>query len=370
MARILVLSRRSITNPLSGGAGRYIHEIFRRLSTSHSITILTGGSKEQRSVEEIDGITYRRFSEPFQRVLLPIRYVTKFSRQTDLLVDNADVGIPWLSPLYTRVPRITIIHQLVREIFYDEFPRPVSDLGFGLEPLMYRIYSRSKIVAASQSTARDLMHCGVPYDNIDVVEPGCSNPGFERPELRERSPWTIGCVSRLMKYKGLQFAFSALSKLRESLPDVKLLVAGSGPYQQELSRMAREMGVSHHVNFLGRLSEECKFKLYGQSRVAIYPSYREGFGISVIEANSMGTPVVGWDVPGSRDSIVNGTTGLLAPFPNEIAFADRLSTLLTDDATWLSLSDRALKWAQEHSWDRSAEKFERVIENKLSGFES
>src|SRR6266480_1923256 len=100
MARIVVLSRRSITNPLGGGAGRYVHEIFRRLAARHSITVLSGGANGSKSVEEIDGITYHHFPQSFHRILLPIRYVANFAKKTDLLIDNSDVGIPWLSPLY------------------------------------------------------------------------------------------------------------------------------------------------------------------------------------------------------------------------------------------------------------------------------
>ena len=366
MSRIVVLSRRSITNPLSGGASRYVHEVFRRLATRHSISVLSGGANGSSSVEEIDGITYHQFPGASHRILLPIRFITKFAKDCNVLIDNSDVGIPWLSPLYSRLPRITLIHQLVRELFYDELPRPFSDVGFTLEPLMYRLYCKSKIVAASQSTARELTQCGIPWRNIDVIEPGCADPDIPPTSLAGRSDATIGCVSRLVKYKGLHLAFRALSKVITEFPDVKLLIAGSGPYQPELSKIAESLGISKNIQFLGRISEQSKFKLYGQSRLAIHPSFREGFGISVIEANSMGTPVVGWNVPGSRDSIVDGTTGLLAPFPDEAAFADRITKLLTDDETWLNLSDCARKWAHEHSWDKSAEKFERAIETGIS----
>jgi len=365
MVRIVVLSRRGITHPMSGGAGRYIHEIFRRLSTQHSVTILSGSVASRPSVENIDGVTYRNFPGAFHRVLLPIRYIAKFAGKVDLLVDNSDVGMPWLSPIYSRVPRIAIIHQLVREIFYDELPRPLSDIGFALEPWMYRLYSNSRIVAASRSTARDLLNCGMQSENIDVIEPGCTNLGFHRLALTERSSKTIACVSRLMKYKGLQFALKAFMKVIERSPDAKLVVAGYGPFHQQLSRMANNLGLSGNVSFLGRISDDSKFKLYGETRVAIYPSHREGFGISVMEANSVGTPVVGWNVPGSRDAIVDGTTGLLAPFPDHEAFADRITMLLNDDKTWNKLSDSAWQWAQEHSWDKSAKEFERIIESTL-----
>src|SRR2546428_11434373 len=103
MARIVILSRRSIRHPLSGGAGKYVHEIFRRLTDRHTITILSSGGGLSNPIENIDGITYRHFSELFYRTLLPLRYASKLATKTDLLIDNSDVGIPWLSPLYTRV---------------------------------------------------------------------------------------------------------------------------------------------------------------------------------------------------------------------------------------------------------------------------
>src|SRR5207245_10167511 len=128
------------------------------------------------------------------------------------LVYNGDVGIPCFSSLYSRIPIITIIHQLVREIFYDELPRPLSHLGYALEPLLYRLYSKSKIVAVSQSTARDLIDCGISKRNIEVISPGCTNPSLPRTSLTDRDPNTIVCVTRLMKHEGLQVDINAHRK--------------------------------------------------------------------------------------------------------------------------------------------------------------
>jgi len=168
-----------------------------------------------------------------------------------------------------------------------------------------------------------------------------------------------------MKYKGLQLAFEAFSKVVKESPDARLLVAGSGPYQDQLARISVALGISKNVKFLGRVSETSKFKLYGESRIAISPSHREGFGISVIEANSVGTPVVGWDVPGMRDSILNGSTGMLVPFRDQSAFAHHITRLLTDDSLWASMSQNALQWARKHSWDHSANEFGDAIERTL-----
>jgi len=168
-----------------------------------------------------------------------------------------------------------------------------------------------------------------------------------------------------MRYKGLNFGLKAFANVVKTLPDASLILAGTGPYEQQLSRLCSELGLTENVTFVGRVSDESKFKLLRHARVVISPSRREGFGISVLEANSVGTPVVGWNVPGLTDSVVHDVTGLLATYPDLEEFADKLKMLLSDDPIWNRLSSNAWKWALEHSWDQSALQFERVIEETL-----
>src|SRR2546427_4936460 len=357
MERITVLSRRGIGHPLSGGAGRYVHEIFRRLTSRYSVTVLCSGGATSPPEQEIDGITYRHFPGTFYRVFLPARYLVKFAPKTDLLVDNGDVGIPWFSPLYSRIPRITIIHQLVREIFYSELRRPLSSVGFLIEPSLYRLYSRSVIVAVSQSTAQDLYQFGISKRQIHVVRPGCNQNHSSRRPMSDRSFGAVTCVSRLRRYKGIQYALRAFRLVVENNPSAVLKVVGSGPYESQLHELAKEIRIEKSVQFLGQVSENEKFDLLSDSQVMVHPSMREGYGISVIEANSVGTPAVGWDVAGTRDSIINGKTGLLAPFPDERALAKKLETLLNDDSTRSRLSSQAFDWARMHSWEASASQF-------------
>jgi len=364
MERIVILSRRNIMHPSAGGASVYVHEIFRRLADRYDITVLSGSAEPSRP-REIDGISYVPINMPLIRAFLPVKYLLTFSKKADLLIDNGDVGIPWCSPAYAKIPRIAIIHQLIKEIFYYEMPRLLADFGHALEPLVYRLYRGTRIVSVSKSTAEDLYGFGVPRTNISIIEPGCSNHN-RRPSLEERSTATISCVCRLVRYKGLQFALHILPDVMRKYPTIVLDVVGFGPYARELQEAANDLGLSKNVHFHGKVVESRKFALYGRSRVAILPSVREGYGLSVLEANSVGTPVVGWDVPGLRDSVLNDTTGFLARFPDTDAFASRIGTLLEEDGIWQNLSDNAWEWAQRHSWDSSATKFRAVIEDVLS----
>jgi len=169
-----------------------------------------------------------------------------------------------------------------------------------------------------------------------------------------------------MQYKGLQFAIEAIGRIQKELPDIKLEIAGSGPYREELEKFASRVGVDSNVTFLGSVSEQRKLKLYRESRAIILSSIREGYGLSVIEANSLGTPAVGWNVPGLRDSIIDNTTGLLANFPNNNHLTQQIHNLMTDDSAWNNMSKSAWKWANMHSWDHSAQDFGNMIQYVLA----
>src|SRR2546426_6682729 len=364
MANIVILSRRTITHPLAGGASVYLHEIFRRLTHRHNITVLSQASDGISRTQEIDGIKYVNFGTNYIRPVLPLKYLTQYSKKADLLVDHGDVAIPWLSPLYSHTPKIAIVHQMVKEIFYYEFGRPVADLGSLVEKIIYKAYTGCPIVAVSSSTANDLYGLGINREHVHIIPPACSIAGSKVP-LEDREIMTITCVARMMRYKGLDLALGIFRDLLEKFPSARLELAGSGPHENELRELVMTLGLSDHVHFLGRVSDFDKIKLYQSSRVLLNPSIREGYGISVIEANSYGTPAVGWDVAGMRDSVINGSTGLLAPFPDKEAMSQNIETLLTNDEIWRRLSENSWKWAHSHSWDESAKQFQILIDGTL-----
>ena len=330
----------------------------------HNITVLSQASDGFSRTQEIDGIKYVNFGTNYIRAILPLKYLTQFSKEADLLIDHGDVAIPWLSPLYSHTPKIAIVHQMVKEIFYYEFGRPVADLGSLVEKMIYKAYTGCPIVAVSSSTANDLYGLGINREHVHIIPPACSIAGSKVP-LEDRESMTIACVARMMRYKGLDLALGIFRDLLEKLPSARLELAGSGPHENELRELVTTLGLSDRVHFFGRVSDFDKIKLYQSSRVLLNPSIREGYGMSVIEANSFGTPAVGWDVAGMRDSVINGSTGLLAPFPDKEAMSKNLETMLTNDEIWRRLSENSWKWAHGHSWDESAKQFEALVEGTL-----
>src|SRR6266699_685030 len=368
MTKVVVLSRRDITHPLSGGAGRYIHEIFRRLASRYSITVLAEGGPSSRRVQNIDGITYRHFPGSLHRVLLPARYITKFAGKTDLLIDNSDVGIPWLSPFYTKVPKILVTYQIARGIFHYELSRPLSEMAIRLEPRIYSAYGSNEIVTCSPSTKDDLVSLGIRAERITVIRPGIDDSfrGFEPNGPKFDNP-TIMCISRFRRYKGLSYAVRTMKFVLEKVPSAKLVIVGNGD-PKELKEEISRTNYSESIQLEQRLPntwDDEKRALLSRSHLLLIPSVREGYGIVVIEANACGTPAIGWAVPGVQDAIVNGKTGLLVPLGDIRGLGETIAKVLGKESTQLNdLSQPAIGWARPHSWDTAAEVFAQTIDSE------
>ena len=122
------------------------------------------------------------------------------------------------------------------------------------------------------------------------------------------------------------------------------------------------MGLGDRVRLLGYRDGEEKLDLLRRTRVLVYTSPKEGWGLSVIEANAMGIPAVASDAPGLRESVRDGETGFLVPHGDVPALAGRLSELLSDAATWGRMGQAGIRWAAEFNWDRMAEETEELLQ--------
>ena len=95
--------------------------------------------------------------------------------------------------------------------------------------------------------------------------------------------------------------------------------------------------------------------------LAVNPSPKEGWGLTVIEANACGIPVIAADSPGLRDSVVHEKTGLLYPFGDINALAQSVTDLILNQQRRNAFTIQARKWAAKFSWDESASQMEKFI---------
>jgi glycosyltransferase involved in cell wall biosynthesis len=367
MQRILVLSHRDIRHHDGGGAPLYIHEIFKRLVKLYRITIVSTKERGLPTRERIDGLDIIRLPFPkLSRLTVPISVITRLLGRSDILIDNGSVGFPWLTPLYSQQPRIAIVYQVAAEIFNYELPRPLSDIAIKLEPWVYRGYRYSKIVTCSESTKSDLVRLGIPDHNIRVIRPGIGEAFLNfQPTGQKFATPTVVCLSRFRRYKGVRYAVRAMKWVLEEVPNANLLIVGNGDDSEIRDEIART-DLGYAIRIVKRSPhywDNEKRTLLAAAHAVVVPSVREGYGIVVIEANACGTPGVGWNVPGLRDSIVDGKTGYLVPFGDVQQLGRKISMILRNDDSMGLMGSSTREWAKAHSWDRASEAFHRVIES-------
>jgi glycosyltransferase involved in cell wall biosynthesis len=138
------------------------------------------------------------------------------------------------------------------------------------------------------------------------------------------------------------------------------VIVGAGSAGDEMHRRAREAAFADSVTFTGFVTEDEKIAWLRRATVLVQPSRKEGWGLTVLEANACGTPVVATDVPGLRDSVRHGLSGLLAA-AEPGALAASLLAVLGDDALRARLASAARVWAERFSWDHVTDAFAEVI---------
>ena len=126
------------------------------------------------------------------------------------------------------------------------------------------------------------------------------------------------------------------------------------------------MHLENNVKFLGFLSEEEKARAMSRATVTATMAQKEGWGITVIESNAAGTPVVGSNVQGLRDSIVDGRTGLLVEPGSSSDLAQKIISLLKDKERLQKMEAEAKAWAATFTWERSAKEFIEAAQKEIA----
>jgi glycosyltransferase involved in cell wall biosynthesis len=106
-----------------------------------------------------------------------------------------------------------------------------------------------------------------------------------------------------------------------------------------------------------------KYELLSRAHVILIPAVREGWGLIVTEANAMGTPAIGYDVYGLRDSIRHDETGIIVEEKLPEAMAQQAISLLRDSDRLFKYSRNALEFSKQFSWDRTVNLFQEVVNN-------
>lgn len=363
--KILILSWRCIKNPAAGGSELYFHELAKSwIKSGHEVVWFSPMFPNAKKTEKYEGVEIiRRGNRLSVYFFAFLNYITgKLPRNFDVVID-VENGIPFFSPIYIRNKNIILhIQHIHKDVWQREFSFPISSIGLFLETkIMPRVYKKNKIITISKSSANEITESGISSFKPFIVNPGIEfykkNKGFKK----NKKPAVL-FLNRIKKYKGINTLLEAANLLnKKGYKNIEFWICGGGDELEAMKEYAKELELKN-VTFFGRVSEEKKQELMQKAWVFVNPSSKEGWGIVNIEANYSGTPALGSNVGGIKDSIVNGETGLLFERENYEELADKIEMLIKNKKLREKLSSGGLKWAENFHWKRKAKEYLSAIE--------
>jgi glycogen(starch) synthase len=384
-----------------GGLGRHVHELSAALvAAGHEVTVVTRHAPGAPVEEYVNGVRVVRAPEdpPLFPLSTPslLAWTMAFNHAlTRAALHAADAGSydlihahDWLVT-HTAVtlkehlglPLVATIHATEAGRHQGWLPgemnRCIHSIEYWLGHEADRVLVCSGYMRWEVSRLLEL-----PGDNVEVVPNGV-NAAVWRPEpaavAAARSRYAgegpvLGFAGRLVYEKGLQDLIAALPLLRSRHPGLRLVVAGQGPYADQLRNEVRERRLQRAVSFTGFLGEAELPAVLAAMDTVVIPSIYEPFGMVALEAAAAGAPLAVAATGGLAEIVEPGVTGVTFPARDPDQLADAVSSLLADPSYAARLAqDARVMVAERYSWAtvarRTVEAYGSAVRRPAPAFE-
>lgn len=283
------------------------------------------------------------------------------------------------------IPWVHSQHTLARVKDSFRAPRDAPESALRVAGEAHVIAHADVLIA---STAEEAEHLVSLYSaasaTVTTIHPGVDHELFA-PGDRAAARAKLGladdaavllCVGRVQPLKGLELAIDTLEQLVPAFErPVELVVLGGasgasgGAYMRALDERALAAGIRERVHLVGPQPHDATVDFYRSADALLVCSYSESFGLSALEAQACGIPVVGTDVGGLKHVVRDGASGFLVSERDPTIVAGHLKTLLSDGSLWNTFSDVARAAAWSFTWERTArevlELYECLIERRV-----
>ena len=365
---ILIFGWRDPKHPQAGGAEQAVHEHAKGwIKAGHKVTLFSSFYRGGQNTEVIDGVNVIRKGYQILGVHVAgfLWHVFGKHDKYDLIIDQFH-GIPFFTPLFVRRPKLAILQEVAKDVwFLNDFPFPlnlvIGFFGYISEPIIFLLYRNVDFMVGSNSAKEDLIKVGIPSLKITIVPHGVIIK-YPKPFLPKEKIKTVMFLGALAKDKGIEDAIKCFSIL-DRMGKYQYWVVGKGGdvYVHELKELGSRIGIWNKIKYFGYVDEEKKFELLSKAHVMINPSIREGWGLVNIEANAMGTPVVGYNSAGLIDSVCNNFSGLILKKNDPFELARVTNELLNHNDKYNKLQQGAINWSKNFSWVKSRKKSLELI---------
>ncbi len=358
---------------IRGGAEVVAFYEAKYLSRNHDIEVITSFERGTKRSDVFENIKVFRCGKTrnyvqknafFDRFLF-MRGAYLFSKRQkyDLVVGFNFITYPvaWKISKKLMVPCIIRYHDVL-------IGKWVRSFGFtGLIGELVERYTLSRkfaaIIAVSNYTAANLKRYFRDKTKIYVVHNGVEVPGMS--PLKAQCP-TVVCVSRLVQYKHVDDLLNAAAILLKDFPDMQCKIIGTGPEEDKLKHLARQIGIGEHVKFFGFVRDHKKLlNMIGSSHVFCLPSSLEGFGIVILESMACAVPFVAADIPPIVE-VSDKKGGLFFSCRDVEDLAGKISMIIKDTQLQNRLMVEGRQRANEFLWIDISKKTEAIYEKTIS----
>lgn len=380
---VLLLSWRDILAPRRGGAEVFTHEMLKR-STSRQFQYvhfspMYPGAKP---AEVIDGVLYLRAGNIWSVILHAARFYREHRAKIKYVVNQCNTHQFFTRFWVPRAKRLFFIHQTTREIWFQNMGFIKGLPGYVMEPALLRLAKHDRTITVSASTRNALIQHGFHPDRIDIIPEGIEFEHWPHEHwLPKQADPTFLYIGRFVKYKGIDYVVEAFGKLKEKYPAATLWIAGKTNEQylkEELQPIMERYGLSFmrgtekddvmtsnkqaDVVFHGFVSEERKLELMSRSHMLVFPSQREGWGLTITEAAAVGTPSLVSNSPGLVDAVDYGRSGYMVAHGDVDALCTQMMNVIERPEEYERIRDCAYEYAKQFHFDYTGQAFGEWLE--------
>lgn len=350
--------------PFIGGVEQYVYYISKQLVKYDDceVDVICANEPENPKFEIYDGINIKR-----------LNYKTKIANtnitpslphvlsDTDFDIIHTHIPTPWSadwSNIIARRKDKPLIVTYHNDIIGSGFANIIANV-YNKTALKYLLNKADRIII-TQDDYINSPHLTNYKDKIITIPNGVDTTLFKPQDKRNHNQiFFLSVLDRFHKYKGLDFLLEALSEVKKTIPDVKLVVGGKGELLDYYKQKTQKLEIQDNVEFKGFLTDEEVINYYATSELFILPSIsslQEGFGIVVLEALSSKTPVISTDIVGVADDVIKTNSGIIIPPKDVKALKESIIKILKDPELQKNMGENGRKLVQQkYEWKQIAE---------------